>query len=178
MLTNRFSVIAVLVLHFYRYAHHFSLAFSFCVLLFLSLLSLTNSFSCFVRLRLPCAVYVNRWVVRCREREREFCLYLRRRWIFRVCKDSVQLHFCLVHTLFYDYSFIAGALCFFYHFMLFFFRFSCTFDHHTISLISTSIQRTIFFSPLDFDVFFFLLLVSSLLLLFRHSSQVHVCANM
>lgn len=27
MLTNRFSVIAVLVLHFYRYAHHFSLAF-------------------------------------------------------------------------------------------------------------------------------------------------------
>lgn len=35
-----------------------------------------------------------------------------------------------------------------------------------------------FFSPLDFDVFFFLLLVSSLLLLFRHSSQVHVCANM
>lgn len=178
MLTNRFSVIAVLVLHFYRYAHHFSLAFSFCVLLFLSLLSLTNSFSCFVRLRLPCAVYVNRWVVRCREREREICLYLRRRWIFRVCKDSVQLHFCLVHTLFYDYSFIAGALCFFYHFMLFFFRFSCTFDHHTISLISTSIQRTIFFSPLDFDVFFFLLLVSSLLLLFRHSSQVHVCANM
>lgn len=76
MLTNRFSVIAVLVLHFYRYAHHFSLAFSFCVLLFLSLLSLTNSFSCFVRLRLPCAVYVNRWVVRCRERERERVLSL------------------------------------------------------------------------------------------------------